>query len=88
MTNGTLGSIDAEQKVMSAFPILIACVSLMMIKLGMKALKMVERKIYHDALRGYRSYRHDQKSFQTDLAALRLGGGLPMKYGEARPLQP
>jgi hypothetical protein len=52
MTNGTLDSIDSEQKVMSAFPILIACVSLMMINLGMTALKMVERKIYHDALRG------------------------------------
>jgi hypothetical protein len=53
MATGTLDSIDSKQKVMSAFLILIAYVSLKMIDLGMMALKMDEKKIYHDASRGY-----------------------------------
>ena len=53
MATGILDSIDSKQMVMSAFLILIAYVSLKMINLGMMALKMDERKIHHDALRGY-----------------------------------
>lgn len=34
-----------KQRVMSAFPILIACVSLKILKLDMMALKMVERNV-------------------------------------------
>jgi hypothetical protein len=48
-TKWILYSINAEQKVMSAFPILIACVSHKITNLDMMVLKTVERKIYHDA---------------------------------------
>jgi hypothetical protein len=48
-TTGILCSIDAEQKVMSAFLILIACVSLKITNLDTTALKTVESGIHHDA---------------------------------------
>jgi hypothetical protein len=44
-----LYSINEKQKVMSAFPILIACVSLKIPNLDMMTLKMVERNMRRDA---------------------------------------